>query len=41
MNVKKIIIYAMFTVIILITSGCSNDNTEHTKIIIRKKKALK
>lgn len=31
MNVKKIIIYAMFTVIILLTSGCSNDNTENTK----------
>ena len=40
MNVKKIIIYAMFTVIILITSGCSNDNIEHTKSDKKEEKGI-
>ena len=40
MNVKKIIIYAMFTVIILITSGCSNDNMEYTKSDKKEEKGI-
>lgn len=40
MNVKKIIIYAMFTVIILITSGCSNDNIEYTKSDKKEEKGI-
>ena len=40
MNVKKIIIYAMFTVIILITSGCSKDNIEYTKSDKKEEKGI-
>ena len=40
MNVKKIIIYAMFTVIILITSGRSKDNIEYTKSDKKEEKGI-